>query len=157
MLRLLLNPAWLGFSRLFDSRKCRSLVQTILSISFPTTEVRLIGRNDPTSLKSLPFFGIGLMSAVLHICGTWLVFHTLLNRSSRYAKAEGPSFLSILGWTLSGPAAFLPSTLERADLSSLRVNSLSCSVSHVGFRRCSFTAFFAHLSSFLSVMLLVFL
>ena len=157
VLRLLLNPAWLGFSRLFDSKKCRSLVQTILSISFPTTEVRLIGRSDPTSLRSSPFFGIGLMSAVLHICGTWLVFHTFLNRSSRYAKAEGPRFLSILGWILSGPAAFLPSTLERADLSSLRLSSLSCSVSHVGFRRCSFTAFFDHLSSFLSMMLLVFL
>ena len=51
-------------------------------MSLLTNDVRLMGRNESSLLRSLPLLGTGLISARLHICGTMPLTQLMLFEES---------------------------------------------------------------------------
>ena len=117
----LLGPLLIGFAcslamRLFVSRCHIRRVLIILSMTFPTQLVRLMGLYLLVLSLSLPFLWIGIMFASLHFGGTCPVFQLKLKMSSMAALAFFPSCLIMSFVIWSGPG----------DLLVFRSSSASC-------------------------------
>ena len=79
----------------------------IRSKNFTIQEVRLIGREEATSLSNFPAISNGIMMAALSISGQSAWWNEVLNMESNSWRAKGPSDLRNVGGMSSGPAISL--------------------------------------------------